>query len=202
MLLVSGGHTLLVSMEGPGRYRLLGQTLDDAAGEAFDKVARFLGLGYPGGPAIERSAAAGDRRAFAFPRAMAGDGLDFSFSGLKTAVVHAVRRHPDASDQDVAASFQQAVVDVLVAKAVKAAISSGARGVCLAGGVAANGPLRAALGDGLRRARASRLSPDHGHVHRQRGHDRRGGVVAARARRAEPPRRRRPTPTSACPCSA
>jgi N6-L-threonylcarbamoyladenine synthase len=147
VLLVSGGHTLLVSMEGPGRYRLLGQTLDDAAGEAFDKVARFLGLGYPGGPAIERTAEAGDRRAFAFPRAMADDGLDFSFSGLKTSVVHAVRRHPDASDQDIAASFQQAVVDVLVAKAVKAAVSIGARGVCLAGGVAANGPLRTALAE-------------------------------------------------------
>ena len=94
VLLVSGGHTLLVSMEGPGRYRLLGQTLDDAAGEAFDKVARFLGLGYPGGPAIERAAAAGDPAAFAFPRAMLGDGLDFSFSGLKTAVVRAVRGPP------------------------------------------------------------------------------------------------------------
>lgn len=145
VLLVSGGHTLLVSMEGPGRYRLLGQTLDDAAGEAFDKVARFLGLGYPGGPAIERAAASGDPTAFAFPRALVGDGLDFSFSGLKTAVVHAVRARPDASDQDVAASFQQAVVDVLVAKAAKGAISVGARGVCLAGGVAANGVLRGAL---------------------------------------------------------
>jgi N6-L-threonylcarbamoyladenine synthase len=144
VLLVSGGHTLLVSMEGPGRYRLLGQTLDDAAGEAFDKVARFLGLGYPGGPAIERAAAAGDPTAFAFPRAIMGDGLDFSFSGLKTAVVHEVRRRPDASDADVAASFQQAVVDVLVAKAVRAAVAVGARGVCLAGGVAANGPLRGA----------------------------------------------------------
>jgi len=147
VLLVSGGHTLLVSMEGPGRYRLLGQTLDDAAGEAFDKVARFLGLGYPGGPAIERAAASGDTGAFAFPRAMMGDGLDFSFSGLKTAVLHAVRRRPDASDADVAASFQQAVVDVLVAKAVRAAAAVGARGVCLAGGVAANGALRAALAE-------------------------------------------------------
>ncbi|HVA04231.1 MAG TPA: tRNA (adenosine(37)-N6)-threonylcarbamoyltransferase complex transferase subunit TsaD [Acidimicrobiales bacterium] len=145
VLLVSGGHTLLVSMEGPGRYRLLGQTLDDAAGEAFDKVARFLGLGYPGGPAIERAAASGDPTAFAFPRALVGDGLDFSFSGLKTAVVHAVRGRPDAADQDIAASFQQAVVDVLVAKAAKAAVSVGARGVCLAGGVAANGALRRAL---------------------------------------------------------
>jgi N6-L-threonylcarbamoyladenine synthase len=132
-------------MEGPGRYRLLGQTLDDAAGEAFDKVARFLGLGYPGGPAIERAATSGDPEAFAFPRAMGGEGLDFSFSGLKTAVVHAVRRRPDASDQDVAASFQRAVVEVLVAKTEKAARAVGARGVCLAGGVSANGPLRAAF---------------------------------------------------------
>ncbi len=147
VLLVSGGHTLLVSMEGPGRYRLLGQTLDDAAGEAFDKVARFLGLGYPGGPAIERAASGGDPAAFAFPRAMLGEGLDFSFSGLKTAVVHAVRRHPEASDRDVAASFQRAVVDVLVAKASKAAVAVGARGVCLAGGVAANGVLRQALAE-------------------------------------------------------
>ncbi|HEY5023480.1 MAG TPA: tRNA (adenosine(37)-N6)-threonylcarbamoyltransferase complex transferase subunit TsaD [Acidimicrobiales bacterium] len=145
VLLVSGGHTLLVSMEGPGRYRLLGQTVDDAAGEAFDKVARFLGLGYPGGPAIERVAVAGDPAAFAFPRAKVGDGLDFSFSGLKTSVVRAVGRTPEASDQDVAASFQQAVVDVLVAKAARAAVSVGARGVCLAGGVAANGVLRRAV---------------------------------------------------------
>jgi len=148
VLLVSGGHTLLVSMEGPGRYRLLGQTLDDAAGEAFDKVARFLGLGYPGGPAIERAGAAGDGSAFAFPRPLLGDGLDFSFSGLKTAVVRAVRARPDASDPDVAASFQQAVVDVLVAKALQGAVAVGARGVCLAGGVAANGVLRGAITEG------------------------------------------------------
>ncbi|HTZ07613.1 MAG TPA: tRNA (adenosine(37)-N6)-threonylcarbamoyltransferase complex transferase subunit TsaD [Acidimicrobiales bacterium] len=145
VLLVSGGHTLLVAMEGPGRYRLLGRTLDDAAGEAFDKVARFLGLGYPGGPAIEAAAGAGDPGAFAFPRAMLDSGLDFSFSGLKTAVVHAVRRRPDAADEDVAASFQQAVVDVLVAKTVRAALALGARGLCLAGGVAANGVLRRAF---------------------------------------------------------
>ena len=145
VVLVSGGHTLLVSMEGPGRYRLLGRTLDDAAGEAFDKVSRFLGLGYPGGPAIEKAAESGDPRAFAFPRAMLDDGYDLSFSGLKTAVVHAVRRTPEASDEDVAASFQQAVVDVLVAKAVRAALATGARGLCLAGGVAANGALRRAV---------------------------------------------------------
>lgn len=146
VLLVSGGHTMLVCMEAPGRYRLLGQTLDDAAGEAFDKVARFLGLSYPGGPAIEKAAASGDPEAFALPRAMLGEGLDFSFSGLKTAVVHAVRRTPSASNADVAASFQQAVVDVLVAKTVRAAELDGAGGVCLAGGVAANGALRQALG--------------------------------------------------------
>jgi N6-L-threonylcarbamoyladenine synthase len=150
VLLVSGGHTLLVSMEGPGRYRLLGQTLDDAAGEAFDKVARFLGLGYPGGPAIERAATTGDPSAFAFPRAMLGEGLNLSFSGLKTAVVHAVRKRPDAGDEDVAASFQQAVVDVLVAKTLDAAVSVGARGICLAGGVAANGALRGALVEACR----------------------------------------------------
>jgi N6-L-threonylcarbamoyladenine synthase len=144
VLLVSGGHTLLVSMEGPGRYRKLGATLDDAAGEAFDKVARFLGLGYPGGPAIEQAAVSGDPASFAFPRAMLDDGLDLSFSGLKTAVVRAVRRRPDASDEDVAASFQAAVVDVLVAKAVRGAEAVGAAGLCLAGGVAANGPLRRA----------------------------------------------------------
>jgi N6-L-threonylcarbamoyladenine synthase len=144
VLLVSGGHTQIVAMEGPGRYRLLGRTLDDAAGEAFDKVARFLGLGYPGGPAIEHAAVAGDPAAFAFPRALLDDGLDLSFSGLKTAVVRAVRAAPDAADEDVAASFQQAVVDVLVAKLVRAALAVGAAGLCLAGGVAANGALRAA----------------------------------------------------------
>jgi N6-L-threonylcarbamoyladenine synthase len=143
--LVSGGHSLIVSMEGPGRYRLLGQTLDDAAGEAFDKVARFLGLGYPGGPAIEAAAAGGDPGAFSFPRSMLAEGLDLSFSGLKTAVVRAVEAHPEATNEDVAASFQQAVVDVLVAKVARAASLVGAGGLCLAGGVAANGPLRAGL---------------------------------------------------------
>jgi N6-L-threonylcarbamoyladenine synthase len=146
VLLVSGGHTMVVAMDGPGRYRLLGSTLDDAAGEAFDKVARFLGLGYPGGPAIEAAARSGDPEAFDFPRALMEEGLDFSFSGLKTAVVRSVRAHPEAVNEDVAASFQQAVVEVLVAKASRGAQAIGARGVCLAGGVAANGPLRAAFG--------------------------------------------------------
>ncbi len=142
VLLVSGGHTMLVEMQELGRYRVLGQTIDDAAGEAFDKVARFLGLGYPGGPAIERAAADGDPEAIAFPRAMLNEGLDFSFSGLKTSVVNYVRAHPDVSTADVAASFQAAVVDVLVVKARRAAAEVGARGIALGGGVAANSKLR------------------------------------------------------------
>jgi len=150
VLLVSGGHSLLVSMEGPGRYRKLGATVDDAAGEAFDKVARFLGLGYPGGPAIERAAASGDPEAFRFPRPLLDEGLELSFSGLKTAVVRAVRARPEASDEDVAASFQAAVIEVLVAKVVRAVESVGAAGLCLAGGVAANGALRAAASGAAR----------------------------------------------------
>ncbi len=156
VLLVSGGHTLLIAMEDatsgaasggvsfPFRYRLLGQTIDDAAGEAFDKVARFLGLGYPGGPAIDALAATGggDPRAIAFPRAMRAEGYDFSFSGLKTSVINYVRKHPDVEVADVAASFQEAVVDVLVTKARRAARELGARGICIGGGVAANSLLR------------------------------------------------------------
>jgi N6-L-threonylcarbamoyladenine synthase len=147
VLLVSGGHTLLIEVTEPGRYRLLGGTIDDAAGEAFDKVARFLGLGYPGGPAIDRIAVEGDPRAFALPRSLPGDGYDFSFSGLKTAVVNTVRKHPDASSADVAASFQEAVVDVLVARARKAAADVGAKALCLAGGVAANSLLRTRISE-------------------------------------------------------
>ncbi len=155
VLLVSGGHTMLVLMEGHGRYRLLGQTLDDAAGEAFDKVARYLGLGYPGGPIIDKMSADGDRDAIAFPRALSKQGYDFSFSGLKTSVVNHVRKNPEASDVDVAASFQEAVVDVLVTKAQRAVRETGAKGLCLAGGVAANSSLRervveAAAADGIR----------------------------------------------------
>jgi N6-L-threonylcarbamoyladenine synthase len=142
VLLVSGGHTMLIAMDDHGRYRLLGQTVDDAAGEAFDKVARFLDLGYPGGPAIDRLAMSGNADAIAFPRPMRGEGFDFSFSGLKTSVVNYVRKNPDVSTADVAASFQEAVVDVLVAKAREAARIVGAKGLCLAGGVAANSRLR------------------------------------------------------------
>ncbi|MDQ3468901.1 MAG: tRNA (adenosine(37)-N6)-threonylcarbamoyltransferase complex transferase subunit TsaD, partial [Actinomycetota bacterium] len=144
VLLVSGGHTLLVEMREFGQYRLLGQTIDDAAGEAFDKVARFLGLGYPGGPAVERAALDGDPAAIAFPRAMRDDGLDVSFSGLKTAVMNYVRANPDVDTADVAASFQAAVVDVLVLKVRRAASAVGAVGLALGGGVAANSSLREA----------------------------------------------------------
>jgi N6-L-threonylcarbamoyladenine synthase len=154
VVLVSGGHTMLILMEAPGRYRLLGQTIDDAAGEAFDKVARFLGLGYPGGPVIDRLAMSGDASAVAFPRGLKGEGYDFSFSGLKTSVITYVRKHPDVSVEDIAASFQEAVVDVLVTKARAAAKEVGAKAICLAGGVAANSSLRertldACIADGL-----------------------------------------------------
>lgn len=154
VILVSGGHTMLVLMTDRLEFRLLGETVDDAAGEAFDKVARFLGLGYPGGPAVDRLAAAGDPDAIAFPRPMLDDGWNFSFSGLKTAVINHVRRHPDEDPADVAASFQEAVADVLVTKARRAAAACGARGLCLAGGVAANTRLRelvldAGMADGL-----------------------------------------------------
>ncbi len=142
VLLVSGGHTMLVLMSGHGRYKLLGQTLDDAAGEAFDKVARLLGLGYPGGPAIDRLAAEGDPDAIAFPRPMLADGLNFSFSGLKTAVAVYLRRNPEAPAADVAASFQRAVTDTLEAKALRALRRCGTRNLTLAGGVAANSELR------------------------------------------------------------
>jgi N6-L-threonylcarbamoyladenine synthase len=159
VLLVSGGHTMIVAMQDHGRYRVLGSTLDDAAGEAFDKVARFLGLGYPGGPAIDRAANHGDPEAVAFPRALRDDGYDFSFSGLKTAVINHVRGHPDVSTPDVAASFQAAVVDVLVAKTIRAAKELGVETVCLGGGVAANTRLRAELAGAGAEAGLSVLLP-------------------------------------------
>ena len=145
VLLVSGGHTMLIEMQGHGEYRLLGRTIDDAAGEAFDKVARYLQLGYPGGPAIDRAANEGNPEAVKFPRAMMDEGLNFSFSGLKTSVVNFVRKNPSVDSVDIAASFQQAVSDVLVHKALKAAREVGATGVVLGGGVAANTQLRADL---------------------------------------------------------
>jgi N6-L-threonylcarbamoyladenine synthase len=134
-------------MDDHGRYRRLGSTIDDAAGEAFDKVARYLGLGYPGGPAIDQLAGAGDARAIAFPRAKLDDGLDFSFSGLKTAVVNHVRKHPEVATADVAASFQEAVVDVLVTKALRAAAQEQAPSLAIGGGVAANSLLRTRIAE-------------------------------------------------------
>jgi N6-L-threonylcarbamoyladenine synthase len=145
-LIVSGGHTDLVLMRGHGDYRRLGRTRDDAAGEAFDKVGRLLGLGFPGGPAVER-AARGVRTGLRFPRAWLRGGDDFSFSGLKTAVLHAVRGEhaPPPAGDEVAAAFQASVVDVLAQKTAAAARREGARSVLLSGGVAANGALREAV---------------------------------------------------------
>ena len=158
-LVVSGGHTFLAEMSGHLTYRLLGATVDDAAGEAFDKVGRLLGLGYPGGPAISRAAEGATRRDRVFPRAWLGDSYDFSFSGLKTAarrVILEARAEAGIADDPEAAlpadavaelawGFQDAVVDVLATKTIRAARATGARSIVLGGGVAANSALRARL---------------------------------------------------------
>lgn len=148
-LIVSGGHTELVLMENHLEYTRLGGTLDDAAGEAFDKVARLLSLGYPGGPAIQEAAPRGDPEAFDFPRAWLEDSWNFSFSGLKTAVLRDVQALQKADVElpvpDIAASFQQAVVDVLVTKTIKAAETHQVKDILVAGGVSANVPLRKAV---------------------------------------------------------
>jgi N6-L-threonylcarbamoyladenine synthase len=187
-LIVSGGHTELIQMTAPGAYELLGTTLDDAAGEAFDKGARLLGLGYPGGPAIDRAARTGDPAAIPFPRAWLDGSLDFSFSGLKTALLRHAEPYrlavdeevvparepfathvpptfqPDFPVADLAAGFQDAIVDVLVGKTMAAARSVGARTVIVAGGVAANTRLRSmsqeavAAQDGLVRFVSPRLT--------------------------------------------
>jgi N6-L-threonylcarbamoyladenine synthase len=159
-LIASGGHTLLVAMDDHGRYRVLGQTVDDAAGEAFDKVARLLGLGYPGGPAIDRISLDGDPAAIALPRPMLDEGCDFSFSGLKTAVALRVRDHPDDDVADVAASFQAAVVDVLVTKLLRAAGEAGYPAVVIGGGVAANSLLRTRVLDAADAAGLRAVLPD------------------------------------------
>lgn len=145
-LIVSGGHTSLALVREHLVYEMLGATRDDAAGEAFDKVARLLGLPYPGGPSLEALAAGGDPRAVAFPRAWLGENsLDFSFSGLKTAVQNYLRRDGAARPEDVAASFQAAVAEVLVEKTLAAARISGVGRIGLAGGVAANSAVRSLL---------------------------------------------------------
>jgi tRNA N6-adenosine threonylcarbamoyltransferase len=159
-LVVSGGHTFLVEMQDHLTYRLLGQTVDDAAGEAFDKVGRLLGLGYPGGPAISRAAEGATARDRVFPRAWLGDTYDLSFSGLKTAARRIVAREradaglpederegslPDPVVAELAWGFQDSVVDVLASKTIRAAEEVGARGILLGGGVAANAALRARI---------------------------------------------------------
>jgi N6-L-threonylcarbamoyladenine synthase len=181
-LVVSGGHTALYLVPGPRRYERIGQTRDDAAGEAFDKVAKLLGLGFPGGPAIERAARAGDPGAIAFPTANMSDGApDFSFSGIKTAVsLHVRRAGPlDAARvADVAASFQATAVKMLIRKTVKAALRSGAKRIVLTGGVAANTALRGALEGECREhgwalhVPSRRLCTDNAAMIAAAGHDR------------------------------
>lgn len=145
-LIVSGGHSDIVLMSGHGEYKILARTRDDAAGEAFDKCARAMGLGYPGGPLIDKLAREGDPCRIPFPRARVGDTLDFSFSGLKTAVIRYTQAmEEDVRMADVAASFQRAVVDVLVDHTFKAVASTGVGQVLLAGGVAANSALQGAF---------------------------------------------------------
>ena len=148
-LVASGGHTFLARVDEPSSYTVLGQTLDDAAGEAFDKGARLLGLGYPGGPEIDRLARDGDPTAFDFPRSRPGKfgqdgrtGLDFSFSGLKTSLLYTLRDRPEASKPDLAASYQRAIVDALLARLEQAVEREGVDRVALGGGVAANSELR------------------------------------------------------------
>jgi N6-L-threonylcarbamoyladenine synthase len=149
-LVVSGGHTSLFRMDGFGKFRRLGQTRDDAAGEAFDKVAKLLGLGYPGGPIIDELSKSGNPKAIRFPRpVLSKNSLDFSFSGLKTAVVNYVKSHPEPSGgypedliKDIVASFQEAAVDVLLKKTLQAAQHQGLKRIVLSGGVAANQRLR------------------------------------------------------------
>ncbi|MBN2357076.1 tRNA (adenosine(37)-N6)-threonylcarbamoyltransferase complex transferase subunit TsaD [candidate division KSB1 bacterium] len=155
-LVASGGHTLLVHVKKPLQYKIVGRTIDDAAGEAFDKVAKILGLGYPGGPRVEQSAKGGNPSAISFPRAlMESDSLDFSFSGLKTAVLYHVQNlNPEVAEQQtphIAAGFQQAVVDVLIEKSLRALRRFNCRHLVLAGGVVRNTPLRTAFQQTCRR---------------------------------------------------
>ena len=145
-LVASGGHTFVARVDEPASYTVLGQTLDDAAGEAFDKGARLLGLEYPGGPAVDRLAREGDPTAFAFPRSAPGD-LDFSFSGLKTSLLYTLRDRPDADRADLAASYQRAIVDALTSRTRQALEREGLERLAIGGGVAANSELRAAVGE-------------------------------------------------------
>ncbi len=207
-LLVSGGHTLLLWVPEWGRYELLGETRDDAAGEAFDKVARILGLGYPGGPHIERAAVSGNARAHPFPRPMFArhqavggpDWFDFSFSGLKTSVLTRVRDlerqgRLEAETENLAASFQQAVIEVLVGKTLRAVEWTGCDRVVLGGGVSASRALRSALADGLGPggrlfAPGPRLATDNAAMVARAAHyhfEREGGAALHVAARADLP---------------
>jgi N6-L-threonylcarbamoyladenine synthase len=159
-LIVSGGHTILLRVESLVKWKKLGETRDDAVGEAFDKVAKMLKLPYPGGPEIQKISARGDAGAINFPRPMLDQkNYDFSFSGLKTSVLYYLRDNPKASKADVAASFQKAATDVLVVKAVRAARQFKSRSVILSGGVAANAFLRESLGNAAREAGKNFLVP-------------------------------------------
>jgi len=164
-LTVSGGHTMLLYVEADCQYELLGTTLDDAAGEAFDKIAKFLGLDFPGGPVIDKLSKQGDRKAFNFPRPMIRSRtLDFSFSGLKTSVINAfkdkVRRGEPLPLADIAASFQEAVVDVLVGKTMRAAEERGVTTVSVTGGVSANSRLRRVFEETCKRNKIDVFFPD------------------------------------------
>lgn len=168
-LIVSGGHTMLVHVRAIGDHTVLGQTTDDAAGEAFDKVSKLLGLGYPGGPEVEKAARGGNPAAIPFPRGKLNDpDFDFSFSGIKTSVLYWLRKHPESEIQnpkskivsDLCASFQQAVVDVLVGKAIAAALATRVRFVTVSGGVACNGALRDQLATACRRKGLELLMAD------------------------------------------
>ena len=141
-LVASGGHTFLARVTDHDGFEVLGQTLDDAAGEAFDKGARLLGLPYPGGPALERLAAEGDPGAYAFPLGHGVEGLDFSFAGLKTALLYKLRDEPDAPKADLAAAYQHAIVEQLARRVERALEQTGMERLAIGGGVAANGPLR------------------------------------------------------------
>jgi N6-L-threonylcarbamoyladenine synthase len=162
-LVASGGHTFIARVDDPAGYTVLGATLDDAAGEAFDKGARILGLPYPGGPALDRLAASGDPDAFQFPRSAPGDGLDFSFSGVKTALLYKTRelgeRETERRRVDLAASFQHAISDALIARLQQALAREGLRRVAIGGGVAANSRVRLQAREACERAGADLWIP-------------------------------------------
>lgn len=162
-LTISGGHTNLLYFEDLRGYEILGRTIDDAAGEAFDKISRFIGLGYPGGPAIEKAALSGDEKAIDFPRADLGDSYDFSFSGLKTAVMNYVHNEKQRGNEininNLAASFQEAVVDSLASNLIKAVKEFEVESVVLSGGVAANQRLKEVISDRLKKHNLDLYSP-------------------------------------------